>query len=330
MTSKPSLQAARKTADLLYEKLCSGPPEKLYDQSTLSSFCSPRPTPYEFLQIIQRLIDNFQLSVHSSHSETLWKCVLPGQASKLKALGLDEGLVYRQIEAVQNVGIWKRDLQRKTNLHLTSLDRCLKTLEVRGYIKTVKSVQYQSRKIYMLAHLDPAEDISGGSWYEDGELDVAFIEYMRKAVFKSIQDESFQRIEAATDPTDDDPGIHGEWPMGATSQLFYPHPAGFTGYATLAHVTQCLKKSKVINVSLMSGEIQQIIDDLCWDGKVVRMGNGRYKAKLIPTESLKVGNGLTDAPCGRCPAFDLCEEGGPVDASNCEYLDKWLHCTPVS
>jgi DNA-directed RNA polymerase III subunit RPC6 len=31
-----------------------------------------------------------------------------------------------------------------------------------------------------------------------------------------------------------------------------------------------------------------------------------------------------EAPCVRCPQFDFCEEGGPVNAAGCEYLKQWL------
>jgi len=31
-----------------------------------------------------------------------------------------------------------------------------------------------------------------------------------------------------------------------------------------------------------------------------------------------------EAPCVRCPQIDFCEEGGPVNASTCEYLKQWL------
>ena len=36
------------------------------------------------------------------------------------------------------------------------------------------------------------------------------------------------------------------------------------------------------------------------------------------------GNGLTESPCGRCPVADIYEEGGPVNARNCEYFQEWL------
>ena len=36
------------------------------------------------------------------------------------------------------------------------------------------------------------------------------------------------------------------------------------------------------------------------------------------------GNGLSAVPCGRCPVFNLCEVGGPVNAEECVYFDEWL------
>lgn len=34
--------------------------------------------------------------------------------------------------------------------------------------------------------------------------------------------------------------------------------------------------------------------------------------------------GWSEAPCGRCPVFDFCQEGGPVGPSGCEYYGEWL------
>ena len=36
------------------------------------------------------------------------------------------------------------------------------------------------------------------------------------------------------------------------------------------------------------------------------------------------GNGLSEVPCGRCPVFNMCEVGGPVNAEECVYFDEWL------
>ncbi len=38
----------------------------------------------------------------------------------------------------------------------------------------------------------------------------------------------------------------------------------------------------------------------------------------------RVALGWTQAPCGSCPVFDFCKEGGPVGPSGCEYYGDWL------
>jgi DNA-directed RNA polymerase III subunit RPC6 len=38
----------------------------------------------------------------------------------------------------------------------------------------------------------------------------------------------------------------------------------------------------------------------------------------------KPTNGFVEVPCGRCPVFELCEDGGPVNPSTCVYFQRWL------
>jgi DNA-directed RNA polymerase III subunit RPC6 len=48
-----------------------------------------------------------------------------------------------------------------------------------------------------------------------------------------------------------------------------------------------------------------------------------YRAMARLTISL----GQTQAPCGTCPQFNFCEEGGPVNADSCSYFTDWLSGT---
>ncbi|KZT64076.1 hypothetical protein DAEQUDRAFT_747603 [Daedalea quercina L-15889] len=38
----------------------------------------------------------------------------------------------------------------------------------------------------------------------------------------------------------------------------------------------------------------------------------------------RVVSGLGQAPCMRCPTYDLCKDGGPVSARGCAYYETWL------
>jgi DNA-directed RNA polymerase III subunit RPC6 len=55
------------------------------------------------------------------------------------------------------------------------------------------------------------------------------------------------------------------------------------------------------------------------DDKVFR---GAYVYRAVRQE--RVALGWSEAPCGSCPVFDFCKEGGPVGPSGCEYYGEWL------
>ena len=55
------------------------------------------------------------------------------------------------------------------------------------------------------------------------------------------------------------------------------------------------------------------------DDKVFR---GAYVYRAVRQE--RVALGWSEAPCGSCPVFDFCKEGGPVGPSGCDYYGEWL------
>ncbi|KAI1076243.1 RNA polymerase Rpc34 subunit [Whalleya microplaca] len=120
-----------------------------------------------------------------------------------------------------------------------------------------------------------------------------------------------------------------------------PLPAGYTAYPTTEDITSYILATQVAKGQPLRQEhVQELINVLVWEDRVeeVRMGDRvGYRAARIskqnPSGSTKLNdddfweprsNGLMTAPCGRCPVFELCEEGGPVWAGGCEYFDKWL------
>ena len=42
------------------------------------------------------------------------------------------------------------------------------------------------------------------------------------------------------------------------------------------------------------------------------------------TRRLRLDLGQTQAPCGKCPQFGICESDGPVNPAGCEYFEDWL------
>ncbi|KAI1384340.1 RNA polymerase Rpc34 [Hypoxylon trugodes] len=117
-----------------------------------------------------------------------------------------------------------------------------------------------------------------------------------------------------------------------------PLPAGYTGYPTAEEITKELVRV-ARGQPLKVEHVQELIDILVWENRIEEIKVGDrvgYRATRISkqnADSAKLDsedfwesrtNGLTTAPCGKCPVFELCEEGGPVWAGGCEYFDQWL------
>ena len=111
-------------------------------------------------------------------------------------------------------------------------------------------------------------------------------------------------------------------------------PADYVGYPNVDEITSFVHNTQVTQQVLVAAEIQQLLDVMVFDGKiepvVLESHEGKatavgYKAsrKTLRDEH-EVGSVFNEAPCGRCPVFDICAEGGPVSPKSCEYLEAWL------
>jgi DNA-directed RNA polymerase III subunit RPC6 len=222
-------------------------------------------------------------------------------------------------------------------------------------ITDMKSVEHQNRKMYIKASLQPSNRATGGSWYTDGSLDEDFIETIMKVLYQYVKKRSWynsgdkhrkkqpkkthrkaspEEVKAVRDKAlgpregkmeDREPGAKTEY------ERLLPLPAGYQEYPTVDEMTAfILEKGVSKDCTLSSQEIEQLLDVLVYDGKIERLVAGpdafAYKAvrKTFLEEDEQMNSVLTEAPCGRCPVFDLCEEGGPVGPSNCEYFSAWL------
>lgn len=124
-----------------------------------------------------------------------------------------------------------------------------------------------------------------------------------------------------------------------------PLPAGYTAYPTVRDIARLLSTSGITNNTILSEEdVKKLVDVLVWDNLLEPIkiaGKIGYRVSRIAKQSTESWAGredpagldggpepylspYTEAPCGRCPVFDLCEEGGPVGPSNCEYFKTWL------
>ncbi|KAK3905751.1 DNA-directed RNA polymerase [Staphylotrichum tortipilum] len=380
--------------DALYEEIRQhGSETRLFTQKDLLDLnIIPNNNVLLLVRVVQGLTDDKLLVGTTNHHAGLaWRWRSREEAKKYTSLPNDETvMVYSIIDEAGADGIWNRTIKNKLNMHEAVVKNCIKFLETKGYIASMKNVEHPNKKMYIKATLRPSERATGGPWFTEGELDTAFIDELEGIVFEYIKTKSAYRgsqsqstpsssvaapkapkkgivtassetltrgtKRAATDISTDDnlpPSTTTRGPSSKSRAVFLPMPAGYRHYPTVAEIAKFIHDTGITNnTTLGEADIQQLVDVLTFDGLIegVRVGRRRgYRVAraarqdtvpfhkrqkerevgvgldrpLVPGAE-PLSNGLTEAPCGRCPVFELCEEGGPVSPSNCVYFLQWL------
>ncbi|KAK4129139.1 DNA-directed RNA polymerase III-like protein [Parathielavia appendiculata] len=376
--------------DALYEEIRQhGSETRLFTQRDLLDLnIIPNNDLLLLVRVVQGLTDDKLLVGTTNHHAGLaWRWRSREEAKKYTSLPNDETvMVYSIIDEAGADGIWNRTIKNKLNMHEAVVKNCIKFLESKGYIASMKNVEHPNKKMYIKATLRPSERATGGPWFTDGELDTAFISELEGIVFEYIKTRSAYRSSqvqptafssggtakppkkgavtadsttargtkrSATDISTDDTSAPARGGSAKSRHVFLPMPAGYRHYPTVAEIAKFIHDTGITNnTTLGEADIQQLVDVLTYDGLIepVRVGRRRgyrvtraMKQDTVPFQKRAkereagigldqplapgpepLSNGLTEAPCGRCPVFELCEEGGPVSPSNCVYFLQWL------
>ncbi|KAI0050339.1 hypothetical protein FA95DRAFT_1555851 [Auriscalpium vulgare] len=186
-----------------------------------------------------------------------YRVVTKNELDIKKGMSGEESMVLGHIQAAGNNGIWTKHLKAKTELHQTVIDRCLKSLTQKQLVKAVKGVKYPTRKIYMMAHLEPSVELTGGPWYTDNELDTEFIKLLCSACLRYIKDKTFPKHKV----DDDSP---------ASSQPLYPI-SGAPSYPTSQQVLTFLSKSKITETQFNEDHVDMLLNVLVLDGEIEKL-----------------------------------------------------------
>ncbi|EPQ51929.1 hypothetical protein GLOTRDRAFT_123048 [Gloeophyllum trabeum ATCC 11539] len=186
----------------------------------------------------------------------VYRAVLKKELEVKKDMSGEEAMVLGHIQAAGNEGIWTKHIKAKTELHQTVLDRCLKSLVQKHLIKAVKSVKYPTRKIYMLAHLEPSVELTGGPWYTDNELDTEFIKLLCTACLRFIRDRSLPKTKSSS--------------SSAHSQPLYPI-SNAPSYPNVSQIQAWLSKSKITETQLTVEHVETLLNVLVLDGEVEKL-----------------------------------------------------------
>lgn len=332
----------------------------------------------DLMPLIQELVNSQLVRLLHLDHKVLYALRTREIADKLRRLNGDELMVYSHVESSGTNGVWTKNLKIKTGLVQTVINKVIKTLEGKTLIKSVKNIKNPTQKSYILSHLDPGEDVRGGPWHTDGELDMEMIGVTADFIVRFVDSKSWAKghinverhrsispLTSLSDPPDsagskrkrrptdggdieDSHLKHGHRRRRSSSHVKIEtqvaHRPGYEHYPTVQTVLEFVQQSGILkdSGSLKQEDIQGLLDVLILDGRVEKVGISGYrtvKGVKGASDAMKnayagrsiedagedgEGTGLTQTPCGRCPVYNLCQEGGPVNAGNCEYFEVWL------
>lgn len=203
----------------------------------------------ERARAVNNLLQKKRLLIFRDEDGVLrYKPVSSDEAQLFKGLSREDQVVYDVIKSSGNRGMWTKDLRERSELSQNQVTRSLQALEKKELIKSVRSVTNKNRKVYMLAHLTPSEEVTGGQWYTDEQFDADYIDVVRKASYRAV-------IEL--------------------------------GFATVEQVHATVEQYNVSHDGLSAEHIQQVLNALHLDGYIERWfddGNGTYS---IPVEHFR-------------------------------------------
>ncbi|KAK0741597.1 RNA polymerase Rpc34 [Apiosordaria backusii] len=333
--------------DELYETMKEhGSEEREFSQADIKGLnVIPNNNTSLLLNVIQALTnEKLLVGVSLPGGEIGWRWRSKEDAKKYTSLP-DEAtmLVYGIIDQAGSDGVWIRHIKLRANIQDATLKACIKVLESKGYISSMTNVEMPNRKMYIRSDLKPSERATGGPWFTDGELDEAFIKAIEGIIFEYIKTHSAYMSRGTSLPQ--------RQPKKGVVTGGVEARAGYKKYPTVNEITEFIHMQKVSSAMLGVADIQALVDVLVFDGLIepIKVNSRKGYRVVRPTKQdtmsyakrqqereahpelgqpvlgpAPVSSAVTEAPCGRCPVFELCQEGGPVAPSTCVYFQEWL------
>lgn len=313
----------------------------------------------ELGELCQDLMDRHLFILYTRRGGAIYKLRSKDEALKIARLSSDNGIIYNQIAGAGRNGIWKKTLSNKSNLHENTVTKGLKELLSKKLVKEFKTNKNPTKRMYVLSHLEPSEDSTGGSFYREGELDEGLVNTLCHFIVAEVEHTSWAEQKGSS--TDKGKGRShsenrtrhgGDRPIFRTMKSRNGHPlvpqsSDFNGYPSTEDILNIILEAELLKDYVLKIEdVQQLVQQLIYDGRLEEMSPGHYRSvRRVWTEKFHIpngtnnqtpgpaeideegygpGNGLSQVPCGRCPVATDCRVGGTIGPDNCVYLDKWL------
>ena len=245
-------------------------------------------TPEQKIEILNQLIEYGYIKAEVAKSGALvYLYQDPEVVKRFIGLEPEDKTVYQIVADSKNTGVVSNSIRGKTGLSPQIITKILKKLEKKGLIKSVKSINAKNRNIWILSELDPSEDITGGIWYRNNEFDKDLIDALYNKTYNYI----------------------------ASQEV-----------VSKKEISVFLRSSGMMSSDIKDENIQSIVNIMIYDDKIeeiltVNKVNPSYK--ISDWQKCMKTPVITQTPCGTCPVFLECKDGGIISPQTCIYFNDW-------
>ncbi|XP_057337816.1 probable DNA-directed RNA polymerase III subunit RPC6 [Microplitis mediator] len=253
--------------------------------------------------VINKLLKSGQIGMVQRGKTQCFVIKNAGAAPTMKGADNEEKIVYNIIQQGGDKGVWVRDIRRQSQLYDKQVDKVLKSLESKKFIKEIKSIAAGGKKkLYMVYGIEPHRSVTGGAFYQGREFETEFVDVLTQQSYRFLTEKSEHAKQMDVGPL-------------ALKKM---------SYASWRDVAKFIADLGISKVQLNQEEVISILDSLFYDGKVDKTINANDEVVygaipyLIPTP------GLMKTPCGFCPIQKNCGDSGDVTPLKCPYFNEWL------
>ncbi|KAK4554127.1 34-kDa subunit of RNA polymerase III (C) [Recurvomyces mirabilis] len=179
----PSLPKTSPESETLYTDLLAAAQasdeglKKLFYQPDIKDLADATAKSVDMLlRFIQELVSHCLLRTSRQGGALCWSTRPRAAAENIRALATNERTLYEYVEDSHTKGIWLRELKKRSGIEEKKVERAMAKLESARLVKLIKNIRAPAQKTYMLAHLVPSDDVTGGSFFDAGDLDESLIE----------------------------------------------------------------------------------------------------------------------------------------------------------
>ena len=125
----------------------------------------------------------------SSKGLPVYKYQSEEQASKLRDLAEEDVRVFQLIEESRDRGIQIVDIKSKLlpqGFNAAIITKSLKSLEKKGLVKKIKSLQQKNKQVWMLMEVEPAPEVTGGLCGQEN-FDLELIEVIQERILEYLK-----------------------------------------------------------------------------------------------------------------------------------------------